>query len=137
MHETCSALQYGVGLSSPAANLARALWIATNTFEILCGKYRDKDVFASPGSYERYGSLYVNLVIQILFLNTAIGLYEYEVRIGYAATQNRPAFTTLSTLEMERQLNHPRLERMHWLPQQLRQRYSGCLALANTLVKFP
>ncbi|KFY06843.1 hypothetical protein V492_07693 [Pseudogymnoascus sp. VKM F-4246] len=77
MHETYSALQYGLGLSSPAANLARALWVATNTFKILCGKYGDADAFASPGSYERYGSPYVNLIIQILFLITAIGLYEY------------------------------------------------------------
>lgn len=75
MHETYSALQYGLGLSSPAANLARALWIATNTFGILCGKYGDQD--GLPGSYERYGSPYVNLIIQIIFLITAIGLYEY------------------------------------------------------------
>ncbi|KFX91055.1 hypothetical protein V490_06103 [Pseudogymnoascus sp. VKM F-3557] len=74
-YETYSALQYGLGLSSPAANLARALWIATNSFRSLCGKYGDG--LAPPGSYERYGSPYVNLIIQILFLTTAIGLYEY------------------------------------------------------------
>ncbi|KFY73144.1 hypothetical protein V499_06788 [Pseudogymnoascus sp. VKM F-103] len=77
MHETYSALQYGLGLSSPAANLARALWIASNTFEILCGKYGDQEGSSSPGSYERYGSPYVNLIIQILFLITTIGIYEY------------------------------------------------------------
>ncbi|OBT78091.1 hypothetical protein VF21_02752 [Pseudogymnoascus sp. 05NY08] len=77
IHETYSALQYGLGLSSPAANLARALWISTNTFEILCGKYGDQNGFASPGSYNLYGSPYVNLIIQILFLITTIGIYEY------------------------------------------------------------
>ena len=75
MHETYSGLQYGLGLSSPAANLARALWVATNTFEITCGKYGDSA--SSAGAFEHYGSPYLNLAIQILFLVVAIGLYEY------------------------------------------------------------
>lgn len=89
MHETYSALQYGLGLLSPAANLARALWVATNSFEILCGKYGDEDT-ASPGAYERYGSPYVNLVIQIIFLTICIGLYEYG-SAGFLRRNLKPA----------------------------------------------
>jgi ATP-binding cassette, subfamily A (ABC1), member 3 len=76
MHQTYTNLQIGLGLSSPAANLARALWIATNTFEILCGKYGDNDL-SKPFSYDRYGSPYANLIIQILFLVAVLGIYEY------------------------------------------------------------
>lgn len=76
MHETYSMIQYGLGLTSPAANLARALFVATNSFEILCGKYGDSDT-SSPGAYVRYGSPYANLIIQILFLILVLMLYEY------------------------------------------------------------
>jgi hypothetical protein len=36
-----SILQYGLGLTSPAANLARALIVSMNVFDVLCGKFGD------------------------------------------------------------------------------------------------
>lgn len=71
-----SALQYGLGLTSPAANLARALIISMNVFDSLCGKYADADV-SRPFAYVRYGSVYANLLIQIIFLITFLMVYEY------------------------------------------------------------
>ena len=74
--ETYSLLQYGLGLSSPAANLCRALFLASNSFEILCGKYGDADT-SSKFAYVRYGSVYANLLIQIAFLIAFLAIYEY------------------------------------------------------------
>ncbi|KAE8454159.1 hypothetical protein EG329_005084 [Mollisiaceae sp. DMI_Dod_QoI] len=76
LFSTYSSIQYGLGLSSPAANLARALFLATNSFEILCGKYGDADV-STPFAYVRYGSVYANLLIQIVFLIIVLYIYEY------------------------------------------------------------
>jgi ATP-binding cassette subfamily A (ABC1) protein 3 len=76
LHQTYSALQYGLGLSSPAANLARALFVASNSFEILCGAYGTADV-SNPFAYVRYGSVYANLLLQILFLVTLLFIHEY------------------------------------------------------------
>jgi len=76
LHETYSSLQYGLGLSSPAANLARALFVASNSFEVLCGKYGTADVSA-PFAYVRYGSVYTNLLLQILFLVICLSVHEY------------------------------------------------------------
>jgi len=74
--ETYSLLQYGLGLTSPAANLARALFVAMNVFDLLCGKYGDADV-SNAFAYARYGSVYVNLLIQIAFLIIVLVIYEY------------------------------------------------------------
>ncbi|KAL5322650.1 hypothetical protein ACEPPN_010624 [Leptodophora sp. 'Broadleaf-Isolate-01'] len=74
--DTYNSLQYGLGLSSPGANLVRALFLSSNSFEILCGKYADNDV-AHAFSYDRYGSVYANLIIQILFLVAVLVIYEY------------------------------------------------------------
>lgn len=76
LHETYSLLQYGLGLSSPGANLARALFLASNSFEILCGKYGDADT-SNTFAYVRYGSVYANLLIQIIFLIAFLAVYEY------------------------------------------------------------
>jgi ATP-binding cassette subfamily A (ABC1) protein 3 len=76
LQETYSLLQYGLGLSSPAANLLRALFLASNSFEILCGKYGDADT-SDRFAYVRYGSVYANLLIQIVFLIAFLALYEY------------------------------------------------------------
>ncbi|KAL2064305.1 hypothetical protein VTL71DRAFT_4799 [Oculimacula yallundae] len=76
LFSTYSALQNGLGLSSPGANLVRALFLTSNSFEILCGKFADNDI-SSPFSYDRYGSVYANLLIQILFLTTVLIIYEY------------------------------------------------------------
>jgi ATP-binding cassette, subfamily A (ABC1), member 3 len=75
-HETYSRIQYGLGLSSPAANLARALFVASNSFEVLCGKYGTADV-THPFAYVRYGSVYINFLIQIIFLITCLFIHEY------------------------------------------------------------
>ncbi|KAK0121852.1 hypothetical protein ONS95_010131 [Cadophora gregata] len=76
LFDTYNSLQFGLGLSSPGANLVRALFLSSNSFEILCGKYADNDV-SSPFSYDRYGSVYANLIIQILFLIAFLVIYEY------------------------------------------------------------
>jgi len=75
-HMIYTALQDGLGLSSPGANLARALFLTSNSFEILCGKYGDNDI-SNPFSYDRYGSVYANLLIQIVFLAAFLAIYEY------------------------------------------------------------
>ncbi|RDL30175.1 uncharacterized protein BP5553_10453 [Venustampulla echinocandica] len=75
LHETYSQLQYGLGLTSPGANLARALYVASNSFEILCGKYADAS--GHPFAYVRYGSVYANLLIQIIFLIIVLAIHEY------------------------------------------------------------
>ncbi|TVY88514.1 ATP-binding cassette sub-family A member, partial [Lachnellula willkommii] len=54
LHETYSAIQYAVGLTSPGANLLRALFLANNSFEILCGKYGVADT-SNPFAYVRRG----------------------------------------------------------------------------------
>lgn len=76
LHQTYSSIQNGLGLCSPAANLARALFLASNGFEVLCGKYGTADV-SQPFAYVRYGSVYTNLIIQILFLITCLFIHEY------------------------------------------------------------
>jgi ATP-binding cassette subfamily A (ABC1) protein 3 len=48
-----------------------------NTFDSLCGKFGDADV-SNPSAYSRYGSVYINLLIQIVFLGLILGLYEYS-----------------------------------------------------------
>ena len=69
-------LQAGLGLIVPAGNLARALFIGMNTFDVLCGKYGDADT-TYPFAYVRYGGVYANLIYQIIFLVLALGLFEY------------------------------------------------------------
>lgn len=69
-------LQAGLGLIVPAGNLARALFIGMNTFDVLCGKYGDTDT-SYPFAYVRYGGVYANLIYQIIFLVLALGLVEY------------------------------------------------------------
>ncbi|TVY44013.1 Retinal-specific ATP-binding cassette transporter, partial [Lachnellula occidentalis] len=76
LHETYTAIQYAVGLTSPGANLLRSLFVANNSFEILCGKYGVADT-SNPFAYVRYGSVYANLIIQIIFLVAFLGIYEY------------------------------------------------------------
>lgn len=68
-------LQYGLGLSSPAANLARAMFVSINNFDILCGMSGGE--IPSPGAFNHYSGAYVNLVVQILFLIGVIALLEY------------------------------------------------------------
>ncbi|KAH8672020.1 hypothetical protein BGZ60DRAFT_449736 [Tricladium varicosporioides] len=76
LHKTYSLLQYVFGLTSPAANILRAFWVSTNAFDILCGKYGDADT-SNPFAYVRYGSVYTNLILQILFLICVLAIYEY------------------------------------------------------------
>ncbi|KAJ5093890.1 hypothetical protein N7456_009751 [Penicillium angulare] len=71
-----NSLQAGLGLICPAANLARALWVGRNTFDVLCGKYGQADV-SYPFAYAIYGGVYANLTYQIIFLSLVIGIYEY------------------------------------------------------------
>lgn len=77
LYQNYSFIQYGIGLSSPAANLARALFVATNSYGVLCGKYGTEDV-SQPFAYVRYGSVYANLLIQIVFLIIMLFIYEYR-----------------------------------------------------------
>lgn len=70
------ALQAGLGLIVPAANLARALFIGMNSFDVLCGKYGDADI-SYPFQYVLYGGVYANFVYEIIFLVVVLGLIEY------------------------------------------------------------
>jgi ABC-type multidrug transport system ATPase subunit len=47
-----------------------------NSFDVLCGKFGTADVSYAM-SYDRYGGVYFNLIIQILFLAACLGAYEY------------------------------------------------------------
>jgi ABC-type multidrug transport system ATPase subunit len=47
-----------------------------NSFDILCGKFGTADVSYAM-SYDRYGGVYCNLILQILFLAACLGAYEY------------------------------------------------------------
>ncbi|KAI9041867.1 uncharacterized protein KD926_006412 [Aspergillus affinis] len=69
-------LQAGLGLIAPAANLARALFVGMNTFDVLCGKFGDRYT-AYPFDYDLYGGVYANLTYQCLFLIGCLALHEY------------------------------------------------------------
>jgi ABC-type multidrug transport system ATPase subunit len=74
-YQTYSYIQYYLGLTSPGANLARALFVSMNVFEVLCGEFGDDE--SKPMAYHRYGSVYANLLIQIVFLIALLVIYEY------------------------------------------------------------
>ncbi|RFU29987.1 hypothetical protein B7463_g6379, partial [Scytalidium lignicola] len=69
-------LQYSLGLTSPAANLSRAFFIGLDVFGMLCGKYGNSDV-SKKFSYDLFGSIYTNLLLQIAFLGAFLMAYEY------------------------------------------------------------
>ncbi|KAE8392439.1 hypothetical protein BDV23DRAFT_181593 [Aspergillus alliaceus] len=75
-HDAYNQIHNSLGLIAPAANLARALFLGMNTFDVLCGKYGDADT-SNPYAYVRYGGVYANFVYQIIFLAIALGAYEY------------------------------------------------------------
>ncbi|KAK6508915.1 hypothetical protein TWF481_003683 [Arthrobotrys musiformis] len=84
-------LAAGLGLSSPAANLARALMIGTNSYSILCGKYGEVITPSNPFAFNLFGGVYFNLILQILFLFGWLMAIEYSIfsRIYYRI--RRPA----------------------------------------------
>ncbi|KAH9210733.1 ABC transporter-like protein [Leptodontidium sp. 2 PMI_412] len=63
------------GISSPAANLLRAFFIAKNSFDVTCGLtgYENQ----SPFRFDLYGGVYSNFIFQISFLVTVLYLVEY------------------------------------------------------------
>jgi len=69
-------LQAGLGLTSPAANLGRAFFIATNNFDLACGE--TGYTIQNPFAYNLYGGVYTYLLIQIIFLSTVLFLIEYS-----------------------------------------------------------
>ncbi|KAL3417886.1 ABC transporter [Phlyctema vagabunda] len=76
LHQSYTYVQVMIGLLSPAANLGRALFISGNVFDILCGQFGRNDI-SNPFSYDRYGSVYANLIFQIIFLIGFLVIYEY------------------------------------------------------------
>ncbi|KAH8805682.1 ABC transporter-like protein [Xylogone sp. PMI_703] len=74
--DTYNIIQYAVGLICPAANLSRAFFIGLNVYGMLCGKYGDADV-SKRFSYDLFGSIYTNLLVQIIFLSAYLMIYEY------------------------------------------------------------
>ncbi|KAK6362703.1 hypothetical protein TWF730_000159 [Orbilia blumenaviensis] len=78
-------LAAGLGLSSPAANLARALMIASNSYSMLCGKYGEIPTPDNAFAFKLFGGVYFNLIIQILFLFGLLMAIEYSLfsRIYY------------------------------------------------------
>ena len=69
-------IQNGMGLTSPGANLLRALFLASNAFGATCGKYGDAE---NPNAFafELYGGPYAYLIIQIFFLIVVLPICEY------------------------------------------------------------
>ena len=66
----------GLGLTSPAANLLRAFFVAGDSYNTACpspGTIKP----GHPFSYRYYGGVYLNLIIQIVFLILAIAAKEY------------------------------------------------------------
>lgn len=74
--QTFTDIQYAMGLTSPGANLLRALILASNSFGATCGKYGDAE---NPNAFafELYGGVYAYLIIQIIFLIVVLLLCEY------------------------------------------------------------
>ncbi|KAF3176635.1 hypothetical protein TWF106_005125 [Orbilia oligospora] len=84
-YEVQNQLAAGLGLSSPAANLARALMIGTNAYSLLCGKYGEIPTPSSAFAFNLYGGVYFNLILQIVFLFALLMAIEYSLfsRIYY------------------------------------------------------
>lgn len=96
-----------------------------NTFDTLCGRFGTDDV-SNPIIYSRYGGVYFNLVIQILFLSSFITIYEYgsaekfhrgfsslKDSLGFAsstgrATKNRDDEIPLTNFDAKRQAHRVR-----------------------------
>ncbi|KAK6535913.1 hypothetical protein TWF281_000163 [Arthrobotrys megalospora] len=102
-YEIQNQLAAGLGLSSPAANLARALMIGTNAYSVLCGKYGEIADPSNAFAFSLFGGVYFNLIIQILFLFGLLMAIEYSLfsRIYYRF--RRPA-TQKSRDSMELEL---------------------------------
>ncbi|RVD80226.1 uncharacterized protein DFL_008128 [Arthrobotrys flagrans] len=84
-YEVQNQLAAGLGLTSPAANLARALMIGTNSYSMLCGKYGEITNPSNAFAFNLFGGVYFNLILQILFLFGLLMAIEYSLfsRIYY------------------------------------------------------
>jgi ABC-type transport system involved in cytochrome c biogenesis ATPase subunit len=93
-------LQAGMGLTSPAANLGRALFITSNNYDLPCGEtgYNVQNPFA----YNLYGGVYFYLILQIVFLSGVLYLIEYGSMEWFHKLRSKkrvPAGTPYSVLE--------------------------------------
>ncbi|KAK6357647.1 hypothetical protein TWF718_001955 [Orbilia javanica] len=84
-YEVQNQLAAGLGLTSPAANLARALMIGSNSYSMLCGKYGEVVNPSNAFAFNLFGGVYFNLILQILFLIALLMAIEYSLfsRIYY------------------------------------------------------
>ncbi|EWC43937.1 hypothetical protein DRE_01289 [Drechslerella stenobrocha 248] len=99
-------LAAGLGLTSPAANLARAFLLATNSYSFLCGKYGEVAQPANPFAYHLFGGVYFNLILQIVFLGLLLMALEYNVYSRVLYRFKRPS-TPHTWDKMEMQLTPP------------------------------
>ncbi|KAF7883671.1 uncharacterized protein EAF02_005591 [Botrytis sinoallii] len=67
-------IQGVLGLTSPAANLLRTFFIATDNFGITCGETGWYDLH--PIAFQLYGGVYMNLVLQIMFCSFVLTYIE-------------------------------------------------------------
>jgi ATP-binding cassette subfamily A (ABC1) protein 3 len=134
-YEIYSQIQYGVGLTSPAANLARAMFISINNYDVTCGQ----NAMTNPvfNSFNLYTDAYINLLVQIVFLAVVIGLLEYgstewfyrlfwrkhiPARLQYVVDSNSAPIPEANFQEQEKKL--PSAE-------------DGAIDIANTAISMP
>ncbi|THV46424.1 hypothetical protein BGAL_0387g00030 [Botrytis galanthina] len=67
-------IQGVLGLTSPAANLLRTFFVATDNFGITCGETGWYDLH--PIAFQLYGGVYINLILQIMFCSFVLGFIE-------------------------------------------------------------
>ncbi|PQE06676.1 hypothetical protein CJF30_00008578 [Rutstroemia sp. NJR-2017a BBW] len=99
-------IQGALGLTSPAANLLRTFFIASNNFGITCGETGWYNLH--PIAFTLYGGVYINLILQIMFLVLVITCIEYHnmdwvfkliprrkqpIRLGTSHEENADHFT--------------------------------------------
>ncbi|KAK6598059.1 ABC transporter [Botrytis cinerea] len=67
-------IQGVLGLTSPAANLLRTFFVATDNFGITCGETGWYDLH--PIAFQLYGGVYINLILQIMFCALVLAYIE-------------------------------------------------------------
>ncbi|TGO49071.1 hypothetical protein BOTNAR_0445g00010 [Botryotinia narcissicola] len=67
-------IQGVLGLTSPAANLLRTFFVATDNFGITCGETGWYDLH--PIAFQLYGGVYINLILQVMFCSFVLKFIE-------------------------------------------------------------
>ncbi|KAF3916532.1 hypothetical protein ABW20_dc0101824 [Dactylellina cionopaga] len=101
-YEAHNQLAAGLGLTSPAANLARAFLLASNSYIFLCGKYGEVAEPENPFAFALFGGVYFNLILQIIFLCLLLMAIEYSAFSRLYYRLRRPAhLKARNSMELE------------------------------------